>query len=206
MNRFINKQSPIHKWHPFCKSLSLFFLITGFSFVQTPYLLLPQLFIALALLLLSRSVSKEFFRSIRFPGILLLFVILIMPFFSGSTIVYKAGIFTIKKEGLVQSMIIAGKFTAIYSTAYVLFATTKFTTLIKVLRAAKVPHAAADIIMFTYRYIITLGEVFQRMKTALVIRGFKRKKLKKLALLTGNLFLTSYEQSVSVFNAMFVRG
>jgi cobalt/nickel transport system permease protein len=103
------------------------------------------------------------------------------------------------------------KFAAIMTTALVLFGTAPFLTTIKAMRALGLPSVLADMTLLSYRYLFEIGDDLATMQTAMGLRGFRGRGLRRhtlgvLAALAGTILVRSYEQSERIYRAMVLRG
>ncbi|MEN3045900.1 MAG: CbiQ family ECF transporter T component [Candidatus Hydrothermales bacterium] len=82
---------------------------------------------------------------------------------------------------------------------------TKIEEFIKLLERAPHGKLISLILSFLYRYFFILEDEFLRMKRSMVSKG-KRPDFKSYLILSGFLFLRSYERSEKVLKAMISRG
>lgn len=211
LDRYANLDSLIHRWEPRTKLIGLLVLIFAFSTVQEWPLLLPMYLITATLFLLSK-IPGHFLRSrLRLPGYFIAFLVILLPFISGSTELFRLGPLALRQEGLFNALMIASRFVCIIAVTLVLFGTAPFITSIKALRGLGLPDILADMILLTYRYLFEMADTLQAMRTAIRLRGFNGSKfsienLKTLSSLIGSLLVRSYEQAEQVYNAMILRG
>lgn len=211
LDRYANLDSLIHRWEPRTKLIGLLVLIFAFSTVQEWPLLLPMYLITAALFLLSK-IPGHFLRSrLKLPGYFIAFLVILLPFISGSTELVRLGPLALRQEGLFNALMIASRFVCIIAVTLVLFGTAPFITSIKALRGLGLPDILADMILLTYRYLFEMADTLQAMRTAIRLRGFNGGKfsienLKTLSSLIGSLLVRSYEQAEQVYNAMILRG
>ncbi len=91
------------------------------------------------------------------------------------------------------------------SFVFLFVMTTKMTALSEFIKKLPAGFLISDIFSFLYRYFFLLQDEFEKMKRAMISKG-KNPKLKDYALLSGNLFIRSYERSERVLKAMISRG
>lgn len=211
LDQYAHLNSPIHRWDARYKLVGLAGLMFAFSFVQQ--LLLLPLIAAITLIAfrLSRLPVAFLLRRLRYPGIFLLVVAVLLPFFSGETILVQLGPLAVRQEGLIALLLVAGRFFTILALAVVLFGTAPFLTTIKALRALHLSPILADMLLLTYRYIFEIGHDLQTMERAMRLRHFQPARfswrgLSVLAALAGTLLVRSYERSERVYQAMVLRG
>jgi cobalt/nickel transport system permease protein len=211
LEQFAYLDSPIHRWEARTRLVGLLALVFAFSFVQQMAVLPVMGAVTAVLFLLSRLPVTFWFNRLRYPGVFLLVVAVLLPFFSGTTVVWQMGPLALRQEGLLAFLLIFVKFVCILTISLVLFSTAPFLTSIKALRALHVPPILADMLLLTYRYIFELGHDLHTMERAMRLRGFQAGRLsgpgvRALAALAGTLLVRSYEQSERVYQAMVLRG
>jgi cobalt/nickel transport system permease protein len=95
------------------------------------------------------------------------------------------------------------------STQFFLVLTTPVTSILLILRNARIPRVLVEMSLLIYRYIFVFIEVLETMRTAQELRlgysGFK-KKLRSTSLLIGSIFIRTLEQGERTFTAMNARG
>ncbi len=211
LDRYADLDSPLHRWDVRFKLIGMFSLIFAFSFVQELHLLPSLLLLTVVLFLVSRLPLHFLLTRLQYPGIFLLAVAIVLPLFSGSTILLWLGPLAIRQEGLLALIVIAVKFVCILTLGLVLFGSAPFLTTIKAMRALRLSPILADMMLLTYRYIFEIGRDLQSMSTAMRLRNFQANRfsldgLRKLASLSGTLLVRSYERSERIYKAMIVRG
>jgi len=90
-----------------------------------------------------------------------------------------------------------------------LSSTTPITHILQILRKWRVPQIFLLILSFIHRYAFLLLDEVLRMRMALRMRGYCSswsKRLQLLAIMTGALFIRSYERAERVHQAMVMRG
>ncbi|MBK8988754.1 MAG: cobalt ECF transporter T component CbiQ [Chloroflexi bacterium] len=211
LEQFAYLDSPIHRWEARTRLVGLLALIFAFSFVQQMALLPMMGLVTAVLFLLSRLPITFWFNRLRYPGIFLLAVAVLLPFFSGQTVLWQLGPLALRQEGLLEFLLIFVKFVCILTISLVLFGAAPFLTTIKAMRALRLPPILADMLLLTYRYIFELGHDLRTMERAMRLRGFAAGRLsargaRALAAVAGTLLVRSYEQSERVYQAMVLRG
>ncbi len=91
------------------------------------------------------------------------------------------------------------------SFVFLFVMTTKIVFLLSFIKKLPGGVLISTIFSFLYRYFFLFQEEFERMKRVMISRG-KFPRLKDYILLSGNLFIRSYERSERVFRAMISRG
>ncbi len=188
---------------------ALLLLVFSFAFVRDLRLLPLLVLVAALTYALSGLPLKHLAYRVRLPGFFLLAMAVILPFWSGHTVLWQLGPLALRQEGLLSLLLIAVKFFAILTVVIALFGTTSLLQLTVALRSIGTPWLITDLLLFTYRYLYQLASDLHRMRTAIRLRGFKGKSisaLKPLAFITGTMLIRSHEQSERIFQAMTLRG
>ena len=211
LDEYAHMDSLLHRWEPRCRLIALVALIFAFSFVRDLRLLPAMLAASFALYVVSRLPISFLVTRLRFSGFFLLMVAVLLPFFSGQTILLRIGPLALRQEGCLELLLIATRFLSILTTGLILFGTAPFLTTIKALRALGLPPILADMTLFSYRYIYEIGDDLETMETAMGLRGFRVRRfdgrsLGVLASLAGSILVRSYEQSERIYKAMILRG
>ncbi|MCF8011503.1 MAG: cobalt ECF transporter T component CbiQ [Clostridiales bacterium] len=199
----------IHRWEPRTKFIALMLLIFAFSFVKNIELIPVMIISSFILYTLSRLPFSFLLSRLCLPGFFIFIMLVLLLFLSQGTVLFKIGPLAVKKEGLSLAFLIAVRFICIITIVTILFATSSFVKIIKVMRSLGLPPLLAEMMTFTYRYIFEIGKDLMTMLDAMKIRGFKARSLKDvstLSSLAGTIFVRSYDQSDRVYSAMVLRG
>ena len=211
VDEYVHLASPLHRWEPRCKLIGLMALIFAFSFVGNLSILPAVVGVTAALFIVSKLPVSFMLTRLRYPGLFILAVILILPFVSGQTVVLSIGPLDVRQEGLISVFSIATRFLSILTIGLVLFGTTPFLTTIKSMRALGLPSILADMAFLFFRYLFEISDDLRRMKTAMRLRGLQVRRfslytLRTLAWLGGSILVRSYERADRVYKAMILRG
>ncbi|GEM_PF-41788 len=211
IDQYAHLDSPIHRWNPRNKFITLFIVILGFSLVQDLRLVPFMLLITAGIFTISRLPLPFLLSRLRYPGIFLGALIVILPLFTGETVIFQFGFLSVQSEGVLYMLLVVSRFLAILTVSLVIFGTSTFLTTVTTLRSMGIPSILADMLMLTVRYIFELADALTRMQRAMKLRGFQLTKLDKrgatqLAGLVGSLLIRSYEQAERVYKAMRLRG
>lgn len=203
--------SPVHRWPPRAKFISLFALMMAFALVSDVRLAPVMLLIAGGLFALARLPLGFLFGRLRYPGVFLLTLVLILPLMTGETVIARAGFVVVYAEGLTHMLLVVSRFIAILVVGLVLFGTTPFLTSVRTLRALGLPALLTDMLILTVRYLFDLADMLTRMQRAMRLRGFRATRLNRhhigsLAGLVVTLLVRSFEQAERVYQAMRLRG
>ena len=199
----------LSRWEPRLKLLGMCCLVFAFAAVQDIWLLPLMLTITLIVFILSSLPASYLASRMRLPGLFLLVMALVIPFFSGDTVLVKLGPLSLKQEGSLTMLLIAVKFFSIITVAAVLFASANISVLVGAMRNMGMPSLLADMLIFTHRYIYQLAEDIQRARTAARLRGTRLRSprfIRTTAYIVGSLLVRSHEQAERVLQAMTLRG
>ena len=210
-DEYAHLDTPLHRWDPRFKLISLMMLIFAFAFVGDLRMLPAMVVVTCAVFIISRLPASFMATRLRYPSFFLLVLVLVLPFISGHTVVMSIGPLDIRQEGLISVLLIATKFLCILTIGLVIFSTAPFLTTIKAMRALGLPAILTDMILLAFRYLYEIGDDLQRMSTSMKLRGFRANRfsirgLGILASLGGSILVRSYERSEWVYKAMLLRG
>ncbi len=235
LDEYANLDSVIHQWDPRYKLVGLFALIFSFAMV-TQVQILPAMAIATVILYRLAKFPLSFWLTrIRYPSLFLLGIVVILPFVSGTTVLWQWGWISLRTEGLTSVAVIACRFLSILTVSLVLFGSSTFLDTVRALRSLGLPSILTDMMLLSYRYLYEIAGTLSQMQQAMRLRGFgqyhahhdspansskhpihsrkdKRlsfptgRTLRTIASLTGTLLIRSYEQSERVYQAMRLRG
>lgn len=147
------------------------------------------------------------------PLFIVLLVVAIKCFFSGSDIMFSFDLFgqviTGHRDGLLDGIMIACRIAGAVSIATVLGYSTPFTELMAGLAWLRVPKGFIEVLMFAYRYIFVLLEdamvIYNAQKNRLGYSSVRR-GLHSFGTLAGSLTLKAFETSHNTTVAMIQRG
>lgn len=218
LDDYATLDSPLHRWSPREKLLGLGGLILAFSMVDRLALVPAMLGTTAVLFGLSRLPLAFLGSRLKLPGMFLLSVALVLPFFPARSaevlspqVWLEWGPLAIYQSGVIALIIIVARFLCILTLGLLLFGTAPFMATVRALRSLGLPPILADMILLTYRYLYEIGDSFRTLRTAMRLRGFRghqlnRRTLAALVSLAGSLLVRSYEQSERVYDAMRLRG
>jgi cobalt/nickel transport system permease protein len=116
---------------------------------------------------------------------------------------------TVFKDGVTMGFNTFCRVAGGLSTQFFLVLTTPMTSILLILRKARIPQVLIETSLLVYRYIFVFIEVMETMHTAQELRlGYSGwlKKIRSTSLLIGNLFIRTLEQGERAFTAMNARG
>jgi cobalt/nickel transport system permease protein len=189
-------RSPIHRLDPRAKLIGL--LGITFVAVSTPLRAWP-VFVAcagaqLAVTALARVPARTVLSRGRVVLPLLLFVALFVPFSAHGPATFA----TTGTKAVLGTL-----------SAVLLGATTSFPDVLHALERLRAPKLLVLIAAFMYRYLFTIIDEVQRMRSALAARGYAPKhalQAQAIGRVATALFLRTYERAERVHLAMLARG
>jgi cobalt/nickel transport system permease protein len=203
--------SPIHRWDTRFKLIGFLVLIFAFSFVQELYIMPAMALATVAIFMISRIPVSFILARLRYPSFFLFAVVILLPFISGSDVVFSIGPLDVYEEGIESALLISVRFFSIITLGLILFGTAPLLTSIKAMRSLGLPAILADMTLLTFRYLFEIGNYLHQMETALRLRGFQARRFSRrgfstLAWLGGSILVRSYERSEWIYKAMIMRG
>ncbi|MEO0769184.1 MAG: cobalt ECF transporter T component CbiQ [Cyanobacteria bacterium J06649_4] len=212
---YVSGRSHLHSWTPRLKLVSLVSLMFAFATVKHLQLVLPMLIVTAILYSCSGLPLSFLLKRLRYPGLFILAVVLILPFSSGETILGQWGVLALRWEGLTAMGLVVGRFLSILTLGFILLGTTPFLTLLRAMRSLGLPTILADMTLLTYRYLFETADMLATMQRSMRLRGFGHRRrwfridsstLLQLSGLLGTLLIRSYERSERIYKAMRLRG
>jgi cobalt/nickel transport system permease protein len=183
--------------------------------IQTEITLLVGL---LGLILLVGSIAKTRWRVVlslaaRFE-IVILFWILLLPFFYGTTILLALptpwGNLLAYQEGLYLGVLIGLRIFGLVTLFLAVFSHMSLAEFIGALKTLKIPTTILGSLLIMLRYIPLFVEERQRMQEAQKLRGFERGermgRIRALGYLVGSIIDRAMDRSIIVYEAMILRG
>lgn len=201
----------LSRWDPRLKIIGLLLLAFSFSFVGHLIVLPVMAGTTLVFFALSGLPVRVLLRRLRFPSLIILGLVMLLPVISGHTPLVQWGGLTITTEGLNAAVLIAVRFLCIVTLAAVFLGTTPVLVNIKAVQALGLPYIMADMTLLVARYLEVFSRDLRQMRIAMKLKGYNDKvlsgkTLRTMAWLAGSLLLRSYERSHTVYMAMRLRG
>ncbi|MEL7353718.1 MAG: cobalt ECF transporter T component CbiQ [Cyanobacteria bacterium P01_A01_bin.116] len=213
---YVVGRSPLHNWTPRLKLVSLGLLMFAFAAIRQLPLVLPMLGVTASIYALSGLPLSFLLQRLRYPGLFIFMVVLVLPLTSGDTVLWQWGAVALRQEGLISMSLVVSRFVCILTLGFVLLGTTPFVTLLRSLRSLGLPSLLADMTLLTYRYLFETADMLSTMQRSMRLRGFghtrrrwfslHKKDLQRLAGLMGTLLIRSYERAERIYTAMRLRG
>lgn len=205
------RPGPLSRWDPRFRIVALLVLAFAISSVGSPRPLPLAVAIVAVFVALSGVAPRRLLARLRYPSLVVLALVAMLPFLTGTTPAGTIGPLTLTAEGLEASLLVAVRFYCIVTLALVLLGAAPLLVNIRALRALGVPDIIADMALLTVRHIEVHREDMRHMRNAMRLRGhdparLSWRNLRTLSWLTGSLLLRSHERSDRVYKAMRLRG
>jgi len=215
IDRYAGISSPIHRWDPRLRLVSIFALIFSVILLYNLQLVVIGMIFAIILTCISKIPLSFVLSRMKLVFIFVIPFFVIIPFtvigdgveiasFGGITLSYR-GIEYVKFAAL----IVLKALTAVM-LIFPMIGTSRMDITIKALEGLHLPNKLVQMFAFTYRYIFVLDDEFTRMDRSLASRGFKRRgnlyTLTTISKAIAMLFVKSYERADRVFYAMRSKG
>jgi len=215
IDRYAGITSPIHRWDPRFRLVSIFALIFSVILLYNLQLVVIGMIFAIILTGISKIPFSFVLSRMKLVFIFVIPFFVIIPFtvigngveiasFGGITLSYR-GIEYVK----FAAMIVLKALTAVM-LIFPMVGTSRMDITIKALEGLHMPNKLVQMFAFTYRYIFVLDDEFTRMDRSLASRGFKRRgnlyTLTTISKAIAMLFVNSYERADRVFYAMRSKG
>ncbi len=207
---FADGNSFIHRLDPRVKiAVALAFSVLTAVASRFPALIVAAA-VAVALMLAARlSVRAVAYRLAVVNGFILL-LWLMLPFTYPGVHLFSIGPFDASQEGVVYALIITIKSNAIVIACIALLSTMYLTEMGRALGHLHVPEKLVHILLFMLRYLSLMTRDYQRLRTAMNIRGFRPRTnlhtYRYYANMVGMLLISSFETAEAVHAAMLCRG
>jgi cobalt/nickel transport system permease protein len=165
---------------------------------------------SVVLLCLARLPLKQL--CVRLLGVnsLIVFLWLFLPFTYSGQVLFSVGPLHATREGIGYAMLITVKSNTILLALIALLATTPTMTLGHAMSHLRVPDKLIHLFFFTFRYVQVLHLEYQRLRTAMRVRGFtpgtNMHTYRSFAYLIGMLLVKSVDRADRIRKAMLCRG
>ncbi len=215
IDRYASLSSPIHRWDPRFRIVSIFTLIFSVVLLYNLQLVVIGMIFAIILTCISKIPLSFVLSRMKLVFIFVIPFFIIIPFtiigtgveiasFGGITLSYR-GI----EYALFAAMIVIKALAAVM-LIFPMIGTSRMDITIKALEGLHLPNKLVQMFAFTYRYIFVLDDEFMRTDRALAARGFKKRgnmyTLTTISKAIAMLFVKSYERADRVFYAMRSKG
>ncbi len=210
IDKYAYLTSPMHRFDPRAKVLSIAVLILSIALLDHIGVLLIGFFIVMIMVSFSNIPLWFVLKRMRWVALFMLAVLVILPFTVPGKTLFTVGPFVVSREGTTRAGIIIIRAFSIVLLIFPMLATMKFVTFIETLGRYGVPDKLVQMIALTYRYIFVLLNEIKRTIRSVEARGYWKRKniahLRTTGNMIGTLLVRSYERSEKVYSAMVSRG
>jgi len=207
---FSEGQSLAHRLDPRGKIVVAALFATIIAVAQSLAAVLGGLALAGLWLLLARLPARKVLGKLLAVNSFIIFLWLVLPFSYPGEPLFTLGPLTASRQGIWFTALITLKSNAIIIGLIALIATVPVVTLGQALHSLRLPNKLCHLLLFTYRYLYVFEEEYQRLLTAMKIRGFRPRTnlhtYRSYAYLAAMLLVRSSERAERVFQAMLCRG
>ena len=166
--------------------------------------------LSLMLLLLARLPIREVLRRLALVNGFIFFLWLVLPCTVPGHTILNVGALTLSREGVHLAGLITLKCNTILAAFLALFSTSSSFTLFHAMSHMHVPDKIVQLFFFCGRYLHLFQTEYQRLRTAMRIRGFQPRTnlhtYRSFAYLIGMLLVRSVDRSERIYRAMLCRG
>jgi cobalt/nickel transport system permease protein len=172
--------------------------------------LIAALAVAILLVFLARLDRAAVVKRVTVVAGFLLLIWLVLPLTSGGAVAARLASLPLYREGIELAARISLKSLAIVLFLVTLTATMPVAMLGHTLNRLRLPSRLVHLLLMTYRYLFVIEEEYQRLWTAIRIRGFRSNTslhaYRTYAWLVGMLFVKAFVRAERVHQAMRCRG
>ncbi len=163
----------------------------------------------LVLFSITRCSLRQSLRRLLLANVFIGFLWLTVPFSVAGQVLYAMGPFTLTREGLLLALTLTLKSNAMLLVFFALVASLPLPQLGSALSALHCPRSLTALLLVTYRYVHVLSDEWHTLRTSAMLRGFAPRTnlatYKTYAMLTGLLFIRSWDRSLRIWEAMRLR-
>lgn len=209
-DEWLKTSSVMYGFDPRLKVVAMFLFSVLVAVAQALDCLAAGAVMALAIVFLSDLGLLETLKRLLPVNGMVCFLWVFLPFSQPGNAVYSLGPFTATREGIDLALLISIKANVLMLMFISFAASTSVITTGQALSRLGVPDKLVHLFFFTYRYIHVIFEEYQRLKTAMVVRGFVPRTsihtYRTYAYLVGMLIVKSANRAERVYRAMLCRG
>jgi len=215
IDRYAGLSSPIHRWDPRLRIISIIVLIFSIVLLYNLPLIVISTIFAIILVYISKIPFSFILARLKLVFFFVLPFFIIIPFTLTHTGVGIAsfGAIVVSYRGfesvLFAAMIVLKALTSVM-LIFPMIGTSRIDITIKALEGLHLPNQLVQMFAFTYRYIFVLSDEFMQTERSLASRGFKRRTdmytIVTISKAIAMLFVKSYERADRVFYAMRSKG
>jgi cobalt/nickel transport system permease protein len=204
-------ESLISRFDPRWKWVAFLLLVVAVVTLQTLSVIASTFVLSLVLVWISH-LSGRWYR-VRIDALLVALIpfFFLLPFtIDRGEILWQWEWLRFSTGGLVVALQLALKSMTIVTLMLVLLGTSPFHISLQAAQQLYVPRLLIQLCLLTYRYLFLLAEEFQKIRTALRVRGFRnranRHSYRTIGHVTGTLIVRGSDRAERVAQAMRCRG
>lgn len=200
----------MHRLDPRGKTLLalLFFMLT--AVVAKLDALAGLLAVSAILVCLARLPMRAVAGRVVVVNLFVIFMWVMLPFVYSGEKFWHVGPVAVSVEGVQLAVVISLKANAIFLGFLALVSTTRFADLGRSLHFFAVPGKFVQLLLFSFRYVHTLREEYDRLYQAAQVRAFaptfRWHTYRTYSHLLGMLLVRSFARSQRIYEAMLCRG
>jgi cobalt/nickel transport system permease protein len=205
------RPSPLHGLDPRWKLAALLAAAFAVTLLASPLPALAALSAALLLVGVARLPWRWY--GVRLGAALLLpaFFMIWLPFVpKPGDALHEIGGIVLSETGMVRAITLVAIAASVVSLMLVLLTTAPLYDTFKAAQCLYVPGWLVQLALLAYRYVFVLGEEFDRLRTALRVRGYRNRatlhSYRTIGQVAGTLLVRGHERSERVAQAMRCRG
>lgn len=207
---FIHGDSIPHRLDPRLRIVFTFVFSCLIAVSQDFTTLAAGLAVAVFLILLSRLPLLQIIRRLALINGFNLLLLLILPVTYEGTALFAIGHIEASREGALLAAQITLKANVIVIVFIALLATMSIATLGNALNLLRLPEKLVYLLLIAYRYVFVLEREYERLVTAMRVRGFKPgtniHTYRTYAYLFGMILVLALSRADRVYQAMLCRG
>ena len=208
--QFIASDSFLHKADSRVKIILTALVTIVISFSHSFITVSGGLSLAIVLIFFARLKTSQVLRRLLAVNLFTAFLWLTLPLTYGGESLKIIGDFAVSRQGLTMAALITLKTNCIVLVIIALVGTSTVSALGHALGRLGIPEKLCLLLLFSYRYIIVIGQEFQRLSRAAKIRGFVAgtniHTYKTYAYLFAMTLVKSWNRAQRVQQAMILRG
>ncbi len=210
IEEFARGNSIIHELDPRIKVIFGFILSIVIALTLKLSVAICGLGIALLLVIVAKLKLRKVLKRLLLVNIFILPLWIILPFSYPGEKILGLGRFTLTREGIIYALLITLKCNAIVMIGMAMFSTSEVFHLTYVAKKFRLPDKLIYLLFLIWRYIFVLEDEYNKLRNAVLLRGFVPKTnlhtYKTFGFLIGTIFLKSYEHGENIYRAMALRG
>lgn len=200
----------LSKLNPIINFITPFIIVIPFLIINDIYLILTIILITLILDLIFRINILRILSRIKLILPFVIIMTIFIPFYIGSSIIFRIGVISIYMEGLYYSLLL---FLRIMGSIFVFlsfFSALTYSEFIETLTKLRLPSLFTGSFVIMLHYIPILANSNRKILTAQELRGKKittyREKLKTHAYIMGKSIVMNMERSEKLYESLKMRG